>query len=86
MMKRRALSPNANNTYIALSNVNFQNDRYQEQPLNLKLKLINAYVHSKTHHDKINPCTNNLNSQKVDEEELNKKKWCASFDDEEIYL
>ena len=52
MSRRRALSPKVKHTYIALSNVNFHNDRYQEQPINLKMKLIRAYVNSKENSSK----------------------------------
>ena len=43
-LKRRALSPKVNNTYIALSNVTINNDRYQEEPVNLKYKHIKACI------------------------------------------
>ena len=43
-LKRRALSPQANNTYIALSNVAIKKDRYQEEPVNLKFKHIKACI------------------------------------------
>ena len=50
--RRREMSPKFKSTYIAVSNVNLQNDRYQEQPENLKLKLIRAYVKSKKNSSK----------------------------------
>ena len=46
-IQRRALSPKIRNTYIAVNNVNLQNDRYQEQSFSNKLKLIHINLRSK---------------------------------------
>ena len=73
MLRRRALSPKISNTYIALSNVNIQNDRYHEQPINLKLKLIRAYVKSKKNPNVNQNIFDSFKSQKVNKEELSDK-------------
>ena len=64
LLKRRAFSPNLQNTYLALSNINFHNDRYQEQPKNIKLKLVRAYIMQREQESKDGNQSNLINESK----------------------
>ena len=73
MLKRRALSPKPNNTFIALSSVDCLNNRYQELWSDLKLKYIRVYTKPADCNDRKLKMLDHFNGNKVEDEKLVKK-------------